>query len=96
MLYFYIENRVVDFSMECLLVLKNEPLGLELSFKERKTKFFYFLTAIQLLNKKYLLLGSTPRVIIGSQTPRNPLSRFGPGFTWLSIQFDRVVRIILQ
>ena len=37
--------------------------------------------------------GSTPRVILGSQTPQTPLSTSGPGYIWWSIQFDRVVRI---
>jgi len=37
-------------------------------------------------------LGNTPRVIIGSRSPRNPISTGGPGFMQLSIKFDRVVR----
>ena len=37
--------------------------------------------------------GSTPRVILGSQTPQTPISTSGPGYIWWSIQFDRVVRI---
>jgi len=37
-------------------------------------------------------LGNTPRVIIGSRSPRNPISTGGPGFMHLSIKFDRVVR----
>lgn len=37
-------------------------------------------------------LGNTPRVIIGSRSPRNPISTGGPGFMQLSIEFDRVVR----
>ena len=37
-------------------------------------------------------LGNTPRVVIGSRSPRNPFSTGGPGFMQLSIKFDRVVR----
>ena len=37
-------------------------------------------------------LGNTPRVIIGSRSPRNPISTGGPGFMQLSVKFDRVVR----
>lgn len=47
-------------------------------------------------NKQYLhcihLLGNTPQVILGSHWPRYPISEFGPGLMWWSIQFDRVVR----
>ena len=39
----------------------------------------------------FLIVGSTPRVIWGSQTPQSPLSNSGPGYIWWSIQFDRVV-----
>ena len=39
-------------------------------------------------------LGSTPRVIIGSRMPRNPISKSGPGFVRWSIQFDRLVNMI--
>ena len=36
---------------------------------------------------KYCFLGNTPRIIMGSQIPRNPVSRSGPGFIFWSIQF---------
>ena len=42
----------------------------------------------------FCLLGSTPRIILGSRTPHTPLSTSGPGIMWWSIQFDRVVRLI--
>ena len=42
----------------------------------------------------FCLLGSTPRVILGSRTPHTPSSTSGPGIIWWSIQFDRVVRLI--
>ena len=47
-------------------------------------------------NDKQILFwptGSTPRVILGSQTPQTPISTSGLGYIWWSIQFDRVVRI---
>ena len=47
-------------------------------------------------NDKQILFwptGSTPRVILGSETPQTPISTSGPGYIWWSIQFDRVVRI---
>jgi len=39
----------------------------------------------------FLPTGSTPRVILGRQTPQTPLSASGLGYIWWSIQFDRVV-----
>ena len=47
------------------------------------------------LNWKYCFVGNTPRVIMGSQQPLNPISKVGGGFTWWSIQFDRVVGIYI-
>ena len=41
----------------------------------------------------FLPTGSTPRVILGRQTPKTPLSASGLRYIWWSIQFDRVVRI---
>ncbi|XP_074622654.1 uncharacterized protein LOC141880949 [Acropora palmata] len=35
---------------------------------------------------------NTPRVIIGSRTPTNPISQPGPVSVWFSIQFDRVIK----
>ena len=47
-------------------------------------------------NDKQILFwptGSTPHVILESQTPQTPISTSGLGYIWWSIQFDRVVRI---
>ena len=57
-----------------------------------KSVLFSFIFA----NDKQILFwptGSTPRVILGSQTPQTAISTSGPGYIWWSIQFDRVVRI---
>ncbi|XP_067017056.1 uncharacterized protein [Acropora muricata] len=35
---------------------------------------------------------NTPRVIIGSRTPTNPISQRGPVSVWFSIQFNRVIK----
>ncbi|XP_078375949.1 uncharacterized protein LOC144659409 isoform X1 [Oculina patagonica] len=37
-------------------------------------------------------LSNTPRVIIGSRIPRNPISKSGSGFVQLSIKFDRLIK----
>ena len=39
-------------------------------------------------------VGSTPRVILGSQTTQSPPNNGEPGYVWWSIQFDRAVRTI--
>ncbi|PFX27725.1 Deleted in malignant brain tumors 1 protein [Stylophora pistillata] len=36
--------------------------------------------------------GRTPRVILASRTPKNPISRYGPGYSHWSIQFDRSIK----
>ena len=40
------------------------------------------------------MVGSTPRVVWGSQTPKSPPSNSGPGYVWWSIQFNRVVSTV--
>lgn len=43
-------------------------------------------------NYHFLYVDNTPRVVMGSQSPKNPVSKSGPGFISFSIQFDRVVK----
>ena len=62
----------------------------------RITQIKSVLFSLIFANDKQILFwptGSTPRVILGSQTPQTPISTSGPGYNWWSIQFDRVVRI---
>ena len=58
-------------------------------------KFLEFFFIIIILGIDYnFFVGSTPRVILGSQTTQSPPNNSEPGYVWWSIQFDRAVRTI--
>ena len=56
-------------------------------------RVFFFIIIILEIDYNFFV-GSTPRVILGSQTTQSPPNNSEPGYVWWSIQFDRAVRTI--
>ena len=87
-------NINVHLYLHCRAYLRTANIS-HFPFENSKVIISQYVVLIFANGKEILFLptGSTPRVILGRQTPQNPISTSGPGYIWWSIQFDRVVRI---
>ena len=87
-------NINVHLYLHCRAYLRTANIS-HFPFENSKVIISQYVALIFANGKEILFLptGSTPRVILGRQTPQNPISTSGPGYIWWSIQFDRVVRI---